>query len=158
MTKLTFNPLTLTHTLTGAVDKPFTFNAPCSYDHENCIIGAVNIENNEVNKFKTQITEYSEVPSPQAAAGIKWVVIGCHNYDEGSSRERAALELRFLGGLATISRSFARIHRTNSKKQDILTLTFADRQGPANDKVDVFGLDSFASSKNLTSSPSMRTV
>ncbi|KAJ2920718.1 hypothetical protein H1R20_g16376, partial [Candolleomyces eurysporus] len=99
--------------LTGAVDKPFTFNAPCSYDHENGIIGALNIENNEVNKFKTQITEYGEVPSPQAAAGIKGVVIVNHNYDESFFRERAALELRFLGGLAIISRSFARIHRTN---------------------------------------------
>ncbi|KAJ2926435.1 hypothetical protein H1R20_g10659, partial [Candolleomyces eurysporus] len=69
--------------LTGAVDKPFTFNAPCSYGHENCIIGAVNIENNEVNKFKTQITEYGEVPSLQATAGIKKSPCLAHTFNEG---------------------------------------------------------------------------
>ncbi|KAJ2924462.1 hypothetical protein H1R20_g12643, partial [Candolleomyces eurysporus] len=107
-----------------------------------------------VNKFKNKIIEYGQVPSPQAAAGIKWVVIGDRNYDEGSLRERAALELRLLGGLTIITCSFARIHRTNSKKQDILALTFADpvnhdRIQP-NYKVDIVGLDYFASGRNLT--------
>jgi aconitate hydratase len=86
--------------------------------------------------------------------GIKWVVFGDHNYGEGSSREHAALEPRFLGGLAIIVRSFARIHETNLKKQGMLALTFAD---PADydkvqpsDKVSIHGLESFAPGKNLT--------
>jgi aconitate hydratase len=80
--------------------------------------------------------------------------IGDHNYGEGSSREHAALEPRYLGGLAIIVRSFARIHETNLKKQGMLALTFVD---PADydkiqpdDKVDILGLESFAPGKNLT--------
>jgi len=86
--------------------------------------------------------------------GVKWVVIGDSNYGEGSSREHAALEPRFLGGLAIIVRSFARIHETNLKKQGMLALTFVD---PADydkvqpsDRVDIEGVDSFAPGKNLT--------
>merc|ERR1712241_551868 len=60
-------------------------------------------------------------------AGIKWVVVGDENYGEGSSREHAALEPRFLGGVAIIVKSFARIHETNLKKQGMLPLTFADK-------------------------------
>jgi aconitate hydratase len=125
---------------------------------ENCLIGAINSENGEANKIKNQINgEWG--PVPQTAAyyrdkGIKWVVVGDHNYGEGSSREHAALEPRFLGGLAIIVRSFARIHETNLKKQGMLALTFAD---PADydkikpsDKVDILGLESFAPGKNLT--------
>ncbi|RXW11381.1 hypothetical protein EST38_g14474, partial [Candolleomyces aberdarensis] len=119
----------------------------------NRAIGALNIENNEANKVENQITEYGEVPSLQAAAGIKWVVIGDHNYGESSFREHAAFEPRFLGGLVIITCSFARIHRANSK-QDMPTLTFADPAShdkvQPNDEVDVAGLDSFASGKNLT--------
>ena len=59
-------------------------------------------------------------------AGIRWVVIGDHNYGEGSSREHAAMQIRYLGGLAVIARSFARIHETNLKKQGVLPLVFAD--------------------------------
>jgi len=125
---------------------------------ENCLIGAINAENGEANKVKNQITgEYG--PVPQTAAyyrekGIKWVVIGDSNYGEGSSREHAALEPRYLGGLAIITRSFARIHETNLKKQGMLALTFAnpedyDKIQPS-DKVDILGLDTFAPGKNLT--------
>ncbi|TFY75144.1 hypothetical protein EWM64_g8866 [Hericium alpestre] len=125
---------------------------------QNCLIGAINAENNEANKVKNQITgEYGAVPATGAYYrdhGIKWVVIGDHNYGEGSSREHAALEPRFLGGLAIIARSFARIHETNLKKQGMLALTFVD---PAdydkvrpNDKVTIVGLDHFAPGKNLT--------
>ena len=60
-------------------------------------------------------------------AGVKWVVVGDENYGEGSSREHAALEPRFLGGAAIIVKSFARIHETNLKKQGMLPLTFADK-------------------------------
>lgn len=125
---------------------------------QNCLIGAINSENGEANKVKNQITgEYG--PVPQTAAyyrdkGIKWVVIGDSNYGEGSSREHAALEPRYLGGLAIITRSFARIHETNLKKQGMLALTFAnpedyDKIQPS-DKVDILGLETFAPGKNLT--------
>ncbi|KAJ7054095.1 aconitate hydratase [Mycena amicta] len=125
---------------------------------ENCLIGAINIENGEANKVKNQLTgEWAGVPKVAAQyreKGIKWVVIGDSNYGEGSSREHAALEPRYLGGLAIIVRSFARIHETNLKKQGMLALTFAD---PADydkvqpsDRVDIVGLDTFAPGKDLT--------
>ncbi|KAJ5138351.1 Mitochondrial aconitate hydratase [Penicillium bovifimosum] len=96
----------------------------------NMLIGATNAENGEANKVKNYFTkEYDAVPATARdykARGIKWVVIGDWNYGEGSSREHAALEPRHLGGLAIITRSFARIHETNLKKQGMLPLTFAD--------------------------------
>ncbi|KAF7594348.1 aconitate hydratase [Aspergillus hancockii] len=96
----------------------------------NMLIGAVNEENGEANKVKNAFTgEYDAVPATARdykARGVKWVVIGDWNYGEGSSREHAALEPRHLGGLAIITRSFARIHETNLKKQGMLPLTFAD--------------------------------
>ncbi|KAG8959658.1 Aconitate hydratase mitochondrial [Tulasnella sp. 419] len=125
---------------------------------QNCLIGAINSANMEANKVQNQVTgEWGGVPQTAAYYrdhGIKWVVIGDHNYGEGSSREHAALEPRYLGGLAIIVRSFARIHETNLKKQGMLALTFAD---PADydkikpdDRVDIKGLESFAPGKNLT--------
>ncbi|KAB8248844.1 aconitase family-domain-containing protein [Aspergillus flavus] len=96
----------------------------------NMLIGAVNAENGEANKVKNAFTgEYDAVPATARdykARGVKWVVIGDWNYGEGSSREHAALEPRHLGGLAIITRSFARIHETNLKKQGMLPLTFAE--------------------------------
>ncbi|KKK20102.1 aconitate hydratase [Aspergillus rambellii] len=96
----------------------------------NMLIGAVNAENGEANKVKNAFTgAYDAVPATARdykARGIKWVVIGDWNYGEGSSREHAALEPRHLGGLAIITRSFARIHETNLKKQGMLPLTFSD--------------------------------
>ncbi|BDD55649.1 Aconitate hydratase mitochondrial [Monascus purpureus] len=96
----------------------------------NMLIGAINAENGEANKVKNAFTgKYDAVPATARdykARGIKWVVIGDWNYGEGSSREHAALEPRHLGGLAIITRSFARIHETNLKKQGMLPLTFAD--------------------------------
>jgi hypothetical protein len=125
---------------------------------ENCLIGAINAENGEANKVKNQIAG-GWGPVPKVAAyyrdhGVKWVVIGDHNYGEGSSREHAALEPRYLGGLAIIVRSFARIHETNLKKQGMLALTFAnpedyDKLRPS-DRVSILGLESFAPGKNLT--------
>ncbi|KAF2201317.1 aconitate hydratase [Delitschia confertaspora ATCC 74209] len=111
----------------------------------NMLIGAINSENGEANKVKNfQTGEYGAVPAVARAYkknGIRWVVIGDWNYGEGSSREHAALEPRHLGGLAIITRSFARIHETNLKKQGMLPLTFSDpadydKIGP-NDKVDL---------------------
>ncbi|MGH9123088.1 MAG: aconitate hydratase, partial [Acidimicrobiales bacterium] len=96
----------------------------------NLLIGAINFFNGEANKVKNALTgEYGEVPATARAykaAGKGWVVIGDENYGEGSSREHAAMEPRFLGGRAIIVKSFARIHETNLKKQGMLPLTFTD--------------------------------
>ena len=77
-------------------------------------------------------------------AGISWVAIGDENYGEGSSREHAAMEPRFMGGRAVIVRSFARIHEANLKKQGVLALTFANphdyERVLVDDKVDIVGL------------------
>ncbi|KAF1987625.1 aconitase [Aulographum hederae CBS 113979] len=96
----------------------------------NMLIGAINADNGEANKIKNFTTgEYGAVPAvarDYKAKGIQWVVVGDWNYGEGSSREHAALEPRHLGGLAIITRSFARIHETNLKKQGMLPLTFTN--------------------------------
>ncbi|KAG5957838.1 hypothetical protein E4U56_005979 [Claviceps arundinis] len=111
----------------------------------NMLIGAINEANNEANKIKNITTgDWDAVPAvarDYKKKGIKWVVIGDWNYGEGSSREHAALEPRHLGGLAIITRSFARIHETNLKKQGMLPLTFADpadyEKIKPDDKVDI---------------------
>ena len=94
----------------------------------NMLIGAVNAFNNSTNKVKNQMTgQYGEVPTVQRyykASGISTVVVGDHNYGEGSSREHASMEPRHLGVKAVIVKSFARIHETNLKKQGMLGLTF----------------------------------
>lgn len=96
----------------------------------NMFIGAVNSFNDKMNSVKNQINgKYEEVPRVARQykdKKIGWVVIGEENYGEGSSREHAAMEPRFLGGKAIIVKSFARIHETNLKKQGMLPLTFAD--------------------------------
>ncbi|KAI8929637.1 aconitase family-domain-containing protein [Entophlyctis helioformis] len=124
----------------------------------NMLIGAINEANGEANSVLNVLTnKYEPVPKTARdykAQGIKWVVIGDENYGEGSSREHAALEVRHLGGVAVIVRSFARIHETNLKKQGMLPLTFADpkdydRISPS-DKVSIVGLTSFAPGKGLT--------
>lgn len=122
------------------------------------MIGAINAENKKANSIRNVYTgEYKGVPDTARDyrdKGIKWVVIGDENFGEGSSREHAALEPRFLGGFAIITRSFARIHETNLKKQGLLPLNF---QNPADydkinptDKIDIVGLKEFAPGKNLT--------
>jgi len=122
------------------------------------LIGAINSENGEANKVKNVTTgEYGAVPAvarDYKAKGIKWVVIGDENYGEGSSREHAALEPRYLNGAAIITKSFARIHETNLKKQGMLPLTFAnpadyDKINP-DDKVDIVGLTDFKEGVPLT--------
>ncbi|KAK1341657.1 hypothetical protein QTO34_018074 [Cnephaeus nilssonii] len=125
----------------------------------NLLIGAINIENGKANSVRNA-SPRSSVPSLTLPAttrwkhGIRWVVIGDENYGEGSSREHAALEPRHLGGRAIITKSFARIHETNLKKQGLLPLTFAD---PADynkihpvDKLTIQGLKDFAPGKPLT--------
>lgn len=123
----------------------------------NMLIGAVNAYNDETNKVKNQLTgEYGEVPATQRdykAKDIGSIVVGDENYGEGSSREHAAMEPRFLGVRAILVKSFARIHETNLKKQGMLALTFAN---PADyglvqedDSIDIVGLTSFAPDKQL---------
>lgn len=96
----------------------------------NMFIGAVNAFSGETGKGKNIITgeikEYSTVAREYKAKGIGWITVGDENYGEGSSREHAAMEPRFLGGRAIIVKSFARIHETNLKKQGMLALTFKD--------------------------------
>ncbi len=96
----------------------------------NTLIGAVNAFNKKTNFVKNQLTgEYGGVPDVQReykARGIKTIVVGDHNYGEGSSREHAAMQPRFLGVAAVLVKSFARIHETNLKKQGMLGLTFAN--------------------------------
>ena len=123
----------------------------------NMFIGAINAFTGEAGKTKNIYTgEYKSVP--EVARSYKkhnhgWVVVGDENYGEGSSREHAAMEPRFLGGKAIIVKSFARIHETNLKKQGMLPLTFAN---PADydkikedDLVNITGLKEFAPEKQL---------
>ncbi|WPR73624.1 aconitate hydratase [Algoriphagus sp. NG3] len=123
----------------------------------NMLIGAVNAYTDATNSVKNQLTgTYGEVPATQRdykANGIGSIVVGDENYGEGSSREHAAMEPRFLGVRAILVKSFARIHETNLKKQGMLALTFAN---PADydlvqedDSIDIVGLTSFAPGKQL---------
>lgn len=124
----------------------------------NMFIGAISAFNGEANKVKNRLTgEYGPVPATARAykaAGTGWVVFGDENYGEGSSREHAAMEPRFLGGRAIVVRSFARIHETNLKKQGLLALTFADPKDydkvREDDAVDIVGLDTFTPGVPLT--------
>jgi aconitate hydratase len=124
----------------------------------NCLIGAVNAYNQKTNFVKNQLTgEYGGVPDVQRAykaAGIETVVVGDHNYGEGSSREHAAMEPRFLGVKVVIVKSFARIHETNLKKQGMLGITFAKESDydliQEDDTFNFVDLKDFAPGKLLT--------
>lgn len=124
----------------------------------NMLIGAVNAFNGETNKVTNQLTgETGEVPATQRAykaAGIPTIVVGDHNYGEGSSREHAAMEPRHLGVRAVIVKSFARIHETNLKKQGMLGLTFANESDydkiKEDDTFNFVDLERFAPGKQLT--------
>ncbi|HEX2039414.1 MAG TPA: aconitate hydratase [Acidimicrobiales bacterium] len=119
---------------------------------QNLFLGAVNAFTGEAGSGKCPVHGATE-PYPEAArhcrdAGVAWVAIGDENYGEGSSREHAAMEPRFMNGKAIIVRSFARIHETNLKKQGVLPLVFAD---PAtydlieeDDRISVLGLADLA--------------
>jgi aconitate hydratase len=95
-----------------------------------------------------QTRSYADIARRLAQSGTRWCAVGDDNYGEGSSREHAAMEPRYRGGLVILARSFARIHETNLKKQGVIPLTFAD---PAiydtigeNDHISVLGLASLA--------------
>ena len=98
---------------------------------DNMFMGATNGYTGDTGTGKNVLTgeegqAISKVARYYKAEGVKWVVIGDHNYGEGSSREHAALSPRLLGGVAVIVRGFARIHESNLKKQGLLALTFQD--------------------------------
>jgi len=124
----------------------------------NMLIGAINAFNQKANSVKNQLTgKYDAVPAVQReykAAGIPTVVVGDHNYGEGSSREHAAMEPRHLGVKAVLVKSFARIHETNLKKQGLLGLTFANETDydliQEDDTINFTDLTEFAVGKPLT--------
>lgn len=125
---------------------------------DNMFTGAKNAFREEIGKGKDLLSGQIE-PFPQVArnykkAGIGWVVVGDENYGEGSSREHAAMEPRYLGGRAIIVKSFARIHETNLKKQGMLALTFDNPHDydriREDDKLSIVGLKMFSPGKPLT--------
>ncbi len=125
---------------------------------DNCLIGAVNSFNMKTNFVKNQITgEYGPVPETQRfykKNKIDTIVVGDHNYGEGSSREHAAMEPRHLGIKAVIVKSFARIHETNLKKQGMLAFTFNDENDydkiQEDDTFNFIDLESFSPNKSIS--------
>lgn len=123
----------------------------------NFMIGAINFFNNQSNKILNQISwKYDEVPKVARAykiANIGSVIIGDENYGEGSSREHAAMEPRYLNVKAIIVKSFARIHETNLKKQGLLALTFLNKDDyyifREDDKIDIINLRNFSENNPL---------
>lgn len=97
---------------------------------DNMFTGAVNAFREEIGKGKNfvngEIEPYPKVAKAYKNEGIGWIAVGDENYGEGSSREHAAMEPRYLNGKAIVVKSFARIHETNLKKQGMLPLTFAN--------------------------------
>ncbi|MDC3077560.1 aconitate hydratase, partial [Flavobacteriales bacterium] len=124
----------------------------------NCLIGAVNAFNKKTNFIKNQLNgEYGGVPETQRdykKNNIPTVVVGDHNYGEGSSREHAAMEPRHLGVRVVIVKSFARIHETNLKKQGMLALTFDNESDydliQEDDTFNFIDLKNFSPSKKIT--------
>ncbi|WP_254160046.1 aconitate hydratase [Chryseosolibacter histidini] len=124
----------------------------------NTLTGAINNFNDKPDSVKNQLTgEYGPVPATQRAykaAGISSIVVGDHNYGEGSSREHAAMQPRHLGIKVILVKSFARIHETNLKKQGMLAITFSNEADydkiQEDDIIDITDLTSFAPEKQLT--------
>jgi aconitate hydratase len=124
----------------------------------NLLIGAVNFFNEKTDNVKSQLNgNYDTVPNTQRAykaAGVGTIVVGDENYGEGSSREHAAMEPRHLGVRVVLTKSFARIHETNLKKQGMLALTFANKADYdkilEDDTIDVTGLTQFTAGEPLT--------
>jgi aconitate hydratase len=120
--------------------------------------GAVNYFNGKTDEIFNQVTKkYNTVPATAEGykkKGIGSVVVGEENFGEGSSREHAAMEPRFLNVKVIIVKSFARIHETNLKKQGVLTLTFAEKQDydkiREDDRFDITGLKEILPGKQLT--------
>ena len=124
---------------------------------KNMLMGAVNAFNGETNKVWNSADgsygEVSAVAGGYKAKGISSIVVAEENYGEGSSREHAAMEPRFLNVKVILAKSFARIHETNLKKQGMLALTFADKDDydkvQEHDRISIIGLETFAPGRNL---------
>lgn len=124
---------------------------------DNCLIGAVNAFNEATNSVKNHLDgSYGPVPATQRAykaKSIPTIVVGDHNYGEGSSREHAAMEPRHLGVKAVLVKSFARIHETNLKKQGMLALTFVNENDydkvQEDDTINFLDLDQFSDGKSI---------
>lgn len=136
----------------------FRFRGHLDNISNNTLIGAVNAFNQEVNSVRNVFTrEFAGVPETARDykdRGQQWVVVAEHNYGEGSSREHAALQPRFLNGVAVIAKSFARIHESNLKKQGMLPLTFSDSSAydriEADDRIDLLDLKGLGPEKQTT--------
>ncbi|NOZ07841.1 MAG: aconitate hydratase [FCB group bacterium] len=124
----------------------------------NLLMGAVNAFTGKTNSVKNQLTgKYDSTPKVAKyyrEKGIQQIIVGDENYGEGSSREHAAMEPRFVGVRAVVVKSFARIHETNLKKQGILALTFLEKADydkiKEDDKIDIADLGGFAPGVPLT--------
>jgi aconitate hydratase len=132
----------------SAAGKWLTYRGHLENISGNLFLGVVNAFTGATGEGKDQTDgatrSFPEIAKRYGEAGIRWCAVGDRNYGEGSSREHAAMEPRFRGGVVIFARSFARIHETNLKKQGMVPLTFAD---PAtydligqDDRIDVLGL------------------
>ncbi|HVF05602.1 MAG TPA: aconitate hydratase [Frankiaceae bacterium] len=125
---------------------------------DNLFSGAVDAFTGETGRGVNALTGATEpfagIARDYQRKGLRWVAVGDENYGEGSSREHAAMEPRYLGGVAILARSFARIHETNLKKQGVLPLTFADPASydliRAGDRLDVLALAGLAPGRPVT--------
>ena len=114
----------------SAAGKWLTYRGHLENISGNLFLGAVNAFGGAVGEAKDtrdgSVDTYPNLAKKYSEAGIRWTAIGDRNYGEGSSREHAAMEPRYRGGVVIFARSFARIHETNLKKQGLVPLTFAD--------------------------------
>lgn len=126
---------------------------------DNAFYGAVNAFDGSAGTGKNLFTgergiRFSDIARDYKKRGVSWIVVGDENYGEGSSREHAAMSPRYLGAVAVIVRSFARIHETNLKKQGIIPLTFINptdyEKFREDDRVSITGLDKLTPGKNVT--------
>jgi aconitate hydratase len=126
---------------------------------DNLLLGAINAYHDQEvgrgkNSLSGEIESFPHIAREYKNKGMKWIIIGDSNYGEGSSREHAAMTPRYLGCAAVISRSFARIHETNLKKQGILALTFKDSADYArileDDRISLIGLKELSAGRPVT--------
>ena len=125
---------------------------------DNMLLGAVNAFNDQVgsgkNILNNEMEPFSKIARQYKQQGLNWIIIGDNNYGEGSSREHAAMTPRYLGCVAVITKSLARIHETNLKKQGVLALTFNDPNDYEkileDDKISLINLDSLEPQKQVT--------
>ena len=125
---------------------------------DNMLLGAVNAYNDEVghgkNILNNAIEPFSKIARQYKQQELNWVIIGDNNYGEGSSREHAAMTPRYLGCVAVITKSLARIHETNLKKQGVLALTFSEPNDYEkileDDKISLINLENLEPKKQVT--------